>query len=279
MFRLCHFIRRRAPLSLADFRDHWLSVHGPLVLHHAAALGVRRYVQTHIHHDDPLAHFMRGHYGTSADFYDGVEELWFSDREALAAALASSAGSEAAAGMLQSERAFIEGSRSVSWFGVELPQLEAAEPVVAHERSAVVKWVAVLWKPPGLGLEAGRAHWLMNHGPVVREGARAVPMLRYLQVHRFADPLADRLRTERDEEDEDVYGHAELWLDRRALAAASGGPEFEQAFDLFREDGRLFIDLPRSLFMIGKEHVLLDRARVERPLPRPPAEGLWPGRS
>ncbi len=274
MFRLSYFIRRRPDISLADFHRYWLECHGPLVVRHAPVLGIRRHIQTHVSHDDPLGAFLRETYGTSEELFDGAADFWFKDRNELAAALASPAGRDAARDLLAAEREFIDLARSALWFGVELPQLESASGTVAHERSAIVKWLAPLWRRPELGPDETRAHWLLNHGPLVREGARAVPMLRYLQIHRFEDPLADGLRAERGSMTDPVYGHAELWFDRHAVAAAAG-PEFERAIALFVEDCRLFIDLPRSPFMVGKEHVLLDLPQVTRPIPEPPSRGLW----
>jgi uncharacterized protein (TIGR02118 family) len=273
MIRLTYLIRRRPDLSIADFRDYWLNKHGPLVARQTDVFGIRRYVQTHTHHDDPLTELLRNTYGTSADLFDGAADLWFSSRQDLAEAFASPEGQEAAQQLLADEREFIDLSRSALWFGVELPQINLDEDIIAHERSPIMKWLAPLWKLPELTREETLSHWAMNHGPLVRQGARTVPMLRYLQIHRFDDPLTDQMRAERGSLDEPIYGHAELWVDRHALGAASG-PEVEAAFELFVEDCKQFIDLPRSSFQMGKEYLLVDRPQVTRPIPTP-SRGIW----
>lgn len=79
-------------------------------------------------------------------------------------------------------------------------------------------------------------------------------MLRYLQIHRFEDPVTDALPADRGAMDAPIYGHAELWVDRHALGAAAG-PEVDEAFRLFVEDCQQLIDLPRSSFQMGKEYV------------------------
>jgi hypothetical protein len=268
MIRLTYFIRRRTDFSIEDFSDYWLNHHGPLVARHAPTLGIRRYVQTHVKHDDPLTDLLKTTYGTSDDLFDGAADYWIADRRDFATRLATTAGREAAQEILTDARNFIDHSRSALWFGVEVPQINLSEDVIAHERSPVMKWLAPLWKRPELNLEQTLSHWMMNHGPLVRQGARTVPMLRYLQVHRFEDPVTDALRAERGALDDPIYGHAELWVDRHALGAAAG-PEVDEAFSLFVEDCKQFIDLPRSSFQMGKEYVLVELPWINRPIPAP----------
>jgi EthD domain len=273
VIRLTYMIRRRADLSIEAFQNYWLNTHGPLVASHGPAMGIRRYVQTHVRHDDPLTELLRTTYGTSSDLFDGAADLWFTDRQELEDRLNSPAGKNAAQELLVDEGHFIDASRSALWFGVESPQINFDEDVIAHEASSVMKWVAPLWKLPGLTVEETLSHWLMNHGPLVRQGARTVPMLRYLQIHAFDDPLADQLRAERGTMNAPIYGHAELWVDRHALGTAAG-PEVDKAFELFVADCRQFIDLPRSPFQMGKEFVLIDLPAVPEPIPVP-RRSLW----
>lgn len=271
MFRIVHFIRRRPGLSHADFRRQWLDEHGPRVAARAAVLGIRRYVQTHVAHGDPFGALLQSTYGTSTDLYDGLSELWIEDRDALAARLQTPEGRQAMAELVDDERRFVDHARSSSWFAFEVPQLAASRPTVARETSSIVKWIAPLWQPEWLTPAQARTHWLINHGPLVREQASVVPILSYAQIHRFDDPLSEELNARRGGASSSFYGHAELCFDRLALNATAG-PEVDHAFGLFVEDCGLFIDLPRSTFMVGKEHVLVDEPLVVRPLPRPVLE-------
>ncbi len=271
MFRLVHFIRGRAGLSNAEFRQLWLSDHGPRVAARAAILGIRRYVQTHVLPEDPFGQLLQSTYGTATDAYDGLSELWFEDRDLLAARLRSPAGRQAMAELLEDERRIMDHSRSPLWFAFEVPQLGGSACTVARETSSIIKWIAPLSKPERLTPAQARTHWLINHGPLVREQASIVPILRYAQLHRFDDALSAELNAARGAAASACYGHAELWFDRLALNAAAG-PEVDHAFGLFVEDCRLFIDLAKSHFMVGKEHVLVDAPLVVRPLPHPGPE-------
>ncbi len=271
MFRLVQMIRRRPELSNREFCDEWRDGHGPFVAARAARVGIRRYVQTHILFDDPFGNLLQSTYGTAPDLYDGVAELWFEDREGLLARLRTAEGRQALTELLDDAARIVDVARSPLWFAFEAPQIGPAGYSVAREHSSVVKWIALLSKAEHLTWPQVRTHWLINHGPLVREQACVVPIQRYLQLHRFDDALALELGLAREGSTPPFFGHAELWLDRLALNAMSG-PEVERAFGLLLEDCKLFIDLPKSYFMVGKEHVFVDAPLVVRPLPRPGPE-------
>jgi uncharacterized protein (TIGR02118 family) len=63
--KLVMFVRRRADLTVAQFRDHWRHVHGPLAARNPY---VRRYVQCHVR--EPAA-------GKAPAAFDGVGIVWF----------------------------------------------------------------------------------------------------------------------------------------------------------------------------------------------------------
>src|SRR5439155_34562 len=83
-------LRRSSHLSRAEFQRYWREMHGPLVRRHAASLRIRRYVQLHTL-EDALNDALRGTRG-GPEAYDGVAELWWESREALAAAIATTDG-------------------------------------------------------------------------------------------------------------------------------------------------------------------------------------------
>ncbi len=72
MVKLVGFIRKRADLTLEEFRFHWLETHTKLA---GGLPGLKRYTVNLID---------REQYPNSA--YDGFSELWFDSREALDAA-------------------------------------------------------------------------------------------------------------------------------------------------------------------------------------------------
>ena len=119
MIKLVFCLRRLPPLTLEEFQRHWHERHAPLVRAHAAALGIRRYVQTHTL-EHPVNAALRASRG-GPDAFDGVAELWWDSAEALAAASASPEGRAAAAELLDDERRFIDLAHSPLFVAVERP--------------------------------------------------------------------------------------------------------------------------------------------------------------
>jgi uncharacterized protein (TIGR02118 family) len=76
MIKLVALVKRRADLTRDAFADHWLRVHAPLA---AAIPGMRGY-RINIA-GDPGAMLPAG--------FDGSAEIWFDDRKAMEAGLAS----------------------------------------------------------------------------------------------------------------------------------------------------------------------------------------------
>jgi uncharacterized protein (TIGR02118 family) len=74
-------LTRKDGMTHAQFVDHWVRIHAPLA--HAVP-GIRRYVQSHI-----VAERTRPDIPTTVVDVDGIAELWYDDREAMARANAS----------------------------------------------------------------------------------------------------------------------------------------------------------------------------------------------
>ena len=125
MVKLVFCLRRSSHLSRAEFQRYWREMHGPLVRRHAASLRIRRYVQVHTL-EDALNDALRGTRG-GPEAYDGVAELWWESREALAAAIATPEGQRAGEELLDDERRFIDLARSPLWLAEE-------HPIVAETR-------------------------------------------------------------------------------------------------------------------------------------------------
>ncbi|MGH7287012.1 MAG: EthD domain-containing protein [Myxococcota bacterium] len=119
MLKLSFCLHRLPHLSREAFQRYWRETHGPLVLRHAHALGIERYVQLHTGHDD-LGAALRASRG-APEPYDGVAELWWRDRAAFEAALGTPAARQAGAELLADEQRFIDLARSPLWLGEEHP--------------------------------------------------------------------------------------------------------------------------------------------------------------
>jgi uncharacterized protein (TIGR02118 family) len=112
------FLIRRLPgMEVAAFRSYWSEVHGPLVARHAEALGLQRYVQVHTASDGVSSAMMaaRG----DGEPYDGIAEIWYSDRQALIAPARTEAGRAAMQELRDDEARFIDLGRSVLCVGDE----------------------------------------------------------------------------------------------------------------------------------------------------------------
>jgi uncharacterized protein (TIGR02118 family) len=119
MIKLLFCLRRLPHLSREDFQRYWRERHAPLVRSHAAALRIRRYVQTHTLEDPVNAALQASRGGTDA--YDGVAELWWDDAAALAEATATPEGRAASLALLEDEGRFIDLPRSTLFVAVEHP--------------------------------------------------------------------------------------------------------------------------------------------------------------
>ena len=119
MIKLLFCLRRLPHLSREAFQEYWFERHAPLVRSHAAALGIRRYVQTHTLEDAVNAALQASRGGPEG--YDGVAELWWDSAEALGAATATPEGRAAGAALLDDERKFIDLARSPLFVAVERP--------------------------------------------------------------------------------------------------------------------------------------------------------------
>lgn len=118
MVKLVYVVRRRVDLTPDQFRKRWL-VHGPLVREVAAAIGARRYVQSHTL-DTPLNAALAAS-RDMGEAFDGITEVWWDDLEALSAGMGSPDGQEAAQRLLDDEREFIDLAASFLFLTEEHP--------------------------------------------------------------------------------------------------------------------------------------------------------------
>jgi uncharacterized protein (TIGR02118 family) len=256
MIRLTFVLRRKPEMSRDEFQEYWRGTHGPLVASFAGSLDILRYVQLHAV-GSPSAR-ADGPRGPMEDPYDGVAELWWRSRDALAAASATPAGRAAGAALLEDEKKFIDLPNSPLWLNHEYPQVNPVpENIVASQRNAIVKLFYCLRPKPGMAEADAQFYWRTSHGPLIRSHAEAMRALRYVQVHRHPDELEAGLRAARGTAVDPYMGHAELWYDRGIQAAQT--PEAAAAAKAAVEDEATFIDFSRSALFFGKENVVIDR--------------------
>lgn len=256
MIRLTYLLRRRAGMTLIEFQQGMLESYGPLLARYARDLRIVRAMQVHTL-DEPGAGRLGGTRGEMEPPYDAVVEAWWWHERERDAALATAAGEAAIAALIEAERELIDLPNSSLWFNYEYPQVNPSpENLLASERSSLVKLYYPLRHVASLSLDEAQLYWRAHHGPIIRSQAAASRILRYVQVHRYPDPLEARWREQRGTAVEPYTGHAELWFDRNEFGAS--GPERTAAGRRAEDDERNFIDFARSTMWWAKEYVIAD---------------------
>jgi uncharacterized protein (TIGR02118 family) len=100
-------LRRRPHLTTEQFHAYWRDEHSLLVRSHAAALRIKRYVQSHTFDHAELRPALDAR-GATVPPYDGVAELWWDSLEDLRAVGANEEGRRAGRELLADERKFID---------------------------------------------------------------------------------------------------------------------------------------------------------------------------
>ena len=121
----------------------------------------------------------------------------------------------------------------------------------------MVKVVFCVRKRPEMSDEEFHRYWLEEHGPLVRDKAAALGIVRYVQTHKIETPANEAMRASRGAA-EPYDGIAEVWWDSvEAMAAATATPEGREAGRALLEDERRFIDLARSALWVAEEHEIV----------------------
>jgi uncharacterized protein (TIGR02118 family) len=83
MIKLVFCCRRRVGMTIEEFQERWLDVHGPLVRRLREKLPMmKRYVQSHTL-VGPMNEALSAGRGTK-EAYDGITEVWFDSLETMA---------------------------------------------------------------------------------------------------------------------------------------------------------------------------------------------------
>lgn len=233
IIKIIGFLARRSDMTAAAFQTRWRDVHAPMARDLPGLRGHLLNIPLEGHARSDVAQL-------DVEPFDGIEELWFDDQAACAAAMASPAGMRwraAAAGHVGAERSF---ATQEVW--------EVALP--PGPRPGVKSFTAIRRRDDA-SPEAFQYAWRMVHGPM----AATVPLLRGFVLSGILAELprgdlpALRMATPLD-------GIAESWCDdlaaRRAMVAS---PEAQRWF----ADGATFLGRVKTVLL--REEVLLPPPR------------------
>lgn len=215
--KLITFCKRSPGLSVEAFQEEWRTAHAEIA---GRAPGLRGYTQSHV---------LPSGYRKREPFCDTIDEMWFADLEALAAARVSAAF----AAMHDHAATVADDSSQGALLTTEHLVKDGRQP------GAGVKNVELVVRRRDLAVAEFHRYWREHHGPLA---ARIAPIRRYVQSHSIDDP-ATRAHD----------GIASTWFDDIDAMRVSATTE---AYRQTREDEDNFVTTP-LLFVITREHVLL----------------------
>ena len=257
MIKLVYVIVRKDGMSAADFREYWLTRHGPLVAAQAEALRLRRYVQSHPF-DDAASEAMRSVRGMLPPV-DGVTEVWWDSLEDFQAAYATPEGKAAGRVLAEDEARFIDFSKS---------QVFLTEEHLIFDRTGgrgpgpeAVKATYLLARRDGMTPAECHETWLRDHGPLVKSFAETLNMAKYVQSHTIAPELNAGFQASRNFLPP-LDGITEVWVNALEEMAAPADPEAARAAGAaLVEDERRFVQMDRSRLFLTREHLIFDHTR------------------
>ena len=221
MIKVVEVIQRKHELDVESFQRHWLNDHGPIV---ARLPGLRRYVQSHTR----LKGYERGKVP-----YDGIAELWFDDKNALAAI----ASTEEFAAAKRDEPNFIDTDRLVELVVDDHVIKDGAVPANG------IKNIEFVHLSPSLEPNEAHRYWRDVHGPIA---AKIPTMSRYVQSHirmgaydRAIKPVFDGVAIT-------------WWEDLDAMRTSATGPEYAAT----RADEPNFLGVQPEVILTS-EHVIV----------------------
>jgi uncharacterized protein (TIGR02118 family) len=254
MIKLVYVIVRREGLSAGEFRDYWLTRHGPLVAAQAGALRLRKYVQSHPF-DDPASEAMRAVRGMRGPA-DGVTEVWWDSLEDFQAAYATPEGQAAGRILAEDEAKFIDFEKSAVFLTEE--HLIFDHTGGKGPGPEAVKATYLLTRRDGLTQAECHETWLHDHGPLVASFARPLKMAKYVQSHAIAPEVNAGMQAGRGYEPP-LDGITEVWVN--TLEDLAGGEGAAEAAAALVEDERRFVQMDRSRLFLTREHVIFDHTR------------------
>lgn len=122
----------------------------------------------------------------------------------------------------------------------------------------MIKMVVEVWKKDGMSDEAFTHRWLVEHGALVKQHARAMGFVRYVQSHKQPSPAIEAFAEGRGWKSP-PDGLTEVWWESvESMNAALGSLQGQAASAALAEDEVQFIEGPRISAFLAREEVIFD---------------------
>lgn len=268
MFKISFYIRKKPGTSTAGFRDYWLGEHANLQKKYLEKLGVRSLIKCEVLPNDPVGQATMEAYGTRGELYDFVDHWVFNDIEDLKAGYADPKVLQAMQAVYASEDQYIDTHRSNIAMSVDLPQFYPVEEYRAKPGNGIVKIYYCVRSLPGITRAESQLHWNACHGAVSRQDIRYSMLSKYVQAHTIDSSFVDEIAAARGYLVEpNLIGHAEAWLDTETSPKEFPEEEAAEVVAMSMDDIKLFADADSSQVFAAKEHFIIDKPVITRPMP------------
>lgn len=128
---------------------------------------------------------------------------------------------------------------------------------------AMIKMAIEVWKKAGMSDEAFARRWLVEHGALVKQHARAMGFVRYVQSHKLPSPEIAAFAKGRGWKTP-PDGWTEVWWEsEEAMQAALGSPEGQAASLALAEDEVHFIEPSKISAFLAVEETIFDFTNAE----------------
>lgn len=127
----------------------------------------------------------------------------------------------------------------------------------------MIKMVVEVWRRPDMSFEDFTQRWLGAHGALVKQHARAMGFVRYVQSHKQASEAIEAFADGRGWK-APPDGLTEVWWESaEAMNAALSAPEGQQASAALEADEIQFCDGRRMSAFLAVEETIFDFTDAE----------------
>ncbi|MGD9661810.1 MAG: EthD domain-containing protein [Porticoccaceae bacterium] len=122
----------------------------------------------------------------------------------------------------------------------------------------MIKMVVDVWKRPDMTQEQFEKRWLVEHGALVKQHAKAMGFVKYIQSHKIPSKEIEAFAAGRGWQ-QPPDGLTEVWWESmEAMQAAFNTPEGQKASAILQQDEVQFIDAKRISAFLAVEKVIFD---------------------